>query len=98
MIFAIAAISAGTFGIVQKLSVEQMTQMADSRVTAFEAGEGDNANIPPGHVADAEANWGTTLDVSILGSYHYIINDREAADRWRGELEAAPGDLCGNRP
>ena len=32
LIFAIAAISAGTFGIVQKLSVEQMTQMADSIV------------------------------------------------------------------
>ncbi|OGD20202.1 MAG: hypothetical protein A2W03_13360 [Candidatus Aminicenantes bacterium RBG_16_63_16] len=32
LIFALAAISAGMFGIVQKLSVEQMTQMADSIV------------------------------------------------------------------
>ncbi len=49
----------------------------DTGFNAFEAGEGDNANIPPGRVADAEANWGTTLDVAILGSYHYIINDRD---------------------
>jgi oligopeptide transport system substrate-binding protein len=49
----------------------------DTGFNAFEAGEGDNANIPPGRVADAEANWGTTLDVGILGSYHYIFNDRD---------------------
>jgi len=43
---------------------------------AFEAGEGDSANIPPGRTADAQANWGTTLDVGILGSYFFAINDR----------------------
>lgn len=51
----------------------------DSGFLAFEAGEGDNANIPPGRIADVEANYGSTLDVSILGSYHFVINDRAPA-------------------
>ena len=49
----------------------------DTGYNAFEAGEGDNANIPPGRIQDAEENWATTLDVSILGSYHFVINDRD---------------------
>ncbi|MCB0995326.1 MAG: peptide ABC transporter substrate-binding protein, partial [Acidimicrobiales bacterium] len=49
----------------------------DTAYNAFEAGEGDNANIPPARVADAQENHGTTLDVSILGSYHFVINDRD---------------------
>jgi oligopeptide transport system substrate-binding protein len=48
----------------------------DTGFNAFEAGEGDNANIPPGRIADVEANYGSTLDVNILGSYHFVINDR----------------------
>ncbi len=51
----------------------------DTGFNAFEAGEGDNANIPPGRIQDAEANYGTTLDVSILGSYHFVINGRAPA-------------------
>ena len=46
----------------------------ESAYNAFEAGEGDTANIPPGRVEDARANYGTTLDTSILGSYHYEVN------------------------
>jgi oligopeptide transport system substrate-binding protein len=49
----------------------------DTAYNAFEAGEGDNANIPPGRIQDAQENWGTTLDVSILGSYHFPINLRD---------------------
>ena len=48
----------------------------DTSFNSFEAGEGDNANIPPARVADVEATYGNTLDVSILGSYHFVINDR----------------------
>jgi oligopeptide transport system substrate-binding protein len=48
----------------------------DTGFAAFEAGEGDNANIPPGRIADVEENYGSTLDVNILGSYHFVINDR----------------------
>jgi oligopeptide transport system substrate-binding protein len=48
----------------------------DTGFVAFEAGEGDNANIPPGRIADVEATYGSTLDVNILGSYHFVINDR----------------------
>ena len=49
----------------------------DTGYNAFEAGEGDNTNIPPGRIADAIENWATTTDVSILGSYHFVINGRD---------------------
>jgi oligopeptide transport system substrate-binding protein len=49
----------------------------DTSYNAFEAGEGNNANIPPARVADAQAAYGNTLDVSILGSYHWVINTEE---------------------
>ncbi len=49
----------------------------DTGYNAFEAGESDNANIPPARVSDAEANYGNTLDTDILGSYHFNINDRD---------------------
>ncbi len=39
----------------------------------------DNANIPPARVADAEASYGTTLDVSILGSYHWVLETEDGA-------------------
>jgi ABC-type oligopeptide transport system substrate-binding subunit len=49
----------------------------DTAYNAFEAGEGDTANIPPGRVKDAQATYGTTLDVNILGSYHYDVNEKD---------------------
>ncbi len=48
----------------------------DTAYNAFEAGEGDTANIPPARVDEARENWGTTLDVEILGSYHFVFNQR----------------------
>jgi ABC-type transport system substrate-binding protein len=48
----------------------------DTAYNAMEAGEGDTANIPPGRVQEAQDNYATTLDVPILGSYHFVINDR----------------------
>jgi ABC-type transport system substrate-binding protein len=48
----------------------------DTSFNAFEAGEGDNGNIPPARVTDAEA-YGNTLDVSILGSYHWVMNTED---------------------
>jgi oligopeptide transport system substrate-binding protein len=45
----------------------------DTSYNAFEAGEAHNANIPPARVADAEATYGNTLGVSILGSYHWVF-------------------------
>jgi len=45
----------------------------DTSYNSFEAGEGDTANIPPGRTKEAKANYGTTLDVNILGSYHYDV-------------------------
>ncbi len=49
----------------------------DTSYNSFEAGEGDNANIPPARTAEADQNYGTTLDVPILGSYHYVFNFRD---------------------
>ena len=46
----------------------------DTAYNAFEAGEGMTANIPPGRVQEADENYPTTLDVSILGSYHFDLN------------------------
>lgn len=45
----------------------------DSAYNAFEAGESDIGQVPPGRVEEARENHGTTLDVSILGSYHFEI-------------------------
>jgi oligopeptide transport system substrate-binding protein len=49
----------------------------DTSYNALEAGEVDIANIPPARVSEAQSNWGTTLDVNILGSYHYDVNFRD---------------------
>ncbi|HYF47257.1 MAG TPA: ABC transporter substrate-binding protein, partial [Acidimicrobiales bacterium] len=46
----------------------------DSAYNAFEAGEGNSANIPPGRTAEADQNYATTLDVNILGVYYYQFN------------------------
>lgn len=46
----------------------------DTSYNALEAGEVDTASIPPGRVSEASENWATTLDVSILGSYHWVVN------------------------
>lgn len=43
----------------------------ETAYNAFEAGEGDTANIPPGRVNEADQNYATTLDVRILGSYYF---------------------------
>jgi ABC-type oligopeptide transport system substrate-binding subunit len=45
----------------------------DTAYNAFEAGEGDNANIPPGRVTEADENYATTLDVEVLGTYHFEV-------------------------
>ena len=76
----------------------QVSADADTSYNAFEAGEGDTAHIPSGRTAEAVANWGTTTDTPILGSYYFQFNDRRPAGRWPGEPEAAPGDLAGDRP
>ncbi|MCB9372622.1 MAG: ABC transporter substrate-binding protein [Microthrixaceae bacterium] len=46
----------------------------DTAYNSFEAGEGNDANIPPARTAEAQENYGTTLDVPILGSYHFQFN------------------------
>ena len=49
----------------------------DTSYNALEAGEVDTANIPPARVPEAQSNWGNTLDVNIMGSYHYDVNFRD---------------------
>ncbi|MBW8825963.1 MAG: peptide ABC transporter substrate-binding protein [Acidobacteria bacterium] len=55
----------------------KVSKDTDTAYNAFEAGEGDSANIPPGRVKEADQNYGTTLDVNILGSYHFDINQKD---------------------
>jgi len=54
----------------------RVTADPDTSFNSFEAGEGDNGSIPPARVADIEGTYGNTLGVSILGSYHFVLNDR----------------------
>jgi ABC-type transport system substrate-binding protein len=54
----------------------RVTADSDTSFNSFEAGETDNGNIPPARVTDAEA-YGNTLDVSILGSYHWVLNTED---------------------
>jgi ABC-type transport system substrate-binding protein len=49
----------------------------DTSYNSFEAGEGNNANIPPARVSDAEDKYQNTLDVAILGSYHWVLETEE---------------------
>ena len=74
---------AGDFRGTERASLDKITfgvpQDPDSAYNAFEAGEGDTANIPPGRVQEADENYATTLDVTILGSYHFNINLRDPA-------------------
>ena len=46
----------------------------DTSYNALEAGEIDIATIPPARSAEAQSNWGTTLDTSVAGSYHFLFN------------------------
>jgi ABC-type oligopeptide transport system substrate-binding subunit len=50
------------------------TSDPDTAYNAFEAGEGDTANVPPGRAQEADDNYGTTLDVNVLGTYFFRIN------------------------
>lgn len=49
----------------------------DTSYNALEAGEVMTANLPSGRVKEAQASWGTTLNVSILGSYHWVFNMKD---------------------
>ncbi len=59
--------------------VFRTTADPDTSYNSLEAGEVDTANIPPGRVSEAEENWGNTLDVDILGSYHWVVNSNSAS-------------------
>jgi oligopeptide transport system substrate-binding protein len=52
----------------------RVTADPDTSYNSFEAGEGDTAQIPAGRFQAAADTYDTTLDVSILGSYHWDIN------------------------
>src|SRR5262249_35589503 len=46
----------------------------DSAYNSFEAGEGDNARVPPGKQKQADQDHATTQKVHIIGPYHHDIN------------------------
>jgi oligopeptide transport system substrate-binding protein len=52
----------------------RVTADPDTSYNSFEAGEGDTAQIPAGRFVAASETYDTTLDVNILGSYHWDIN------------------------
>jgi len=66
------------FGLPEQPYLDRLTFRVsadpDTSYNAFEAGEGMTAQIPPGRVEEARSNHDTTLDVHILGSYHFDIN------------------------
>ncbi len=55
----------------------RVTADPDTSYNSFEAGEGNNANIPPARSKDAQDTYGNTLDVAILGSYHWVFNTED---------------------
>jgi ABC-type oligopeptide transport system substrate-binding subunit len=57
--------------------VFQINADVDTSYNALEAGESDVARIPGARAEEARSNWGTTLDVSVLGSYYYVFNFRD---------------------
>ena len=60
---------------------------------AFEAGEGDNANIPPGRWREAEDEPRQHPRRRDPRSYHWVMRhqDGRPGRRWPGEREAPPG-------
>jgi ABC-type oligopeptide transport system substrate-binding subunit len=55
----------------------QVSTDPDTSYNSFEAGEGQNGQIPPGRVSEATSAYANTLDVAILGSYHFDVNLRD---------------------
>lgn len=55
----------------------QVTTDPDTSYNSFEAGEGQTGQIPPGRVEEATSAYANTLDVAILGTYHFDINLRD---------------------
>lgn len=53
-----------------------VSKSSETSYNSFEAGEGDDANIPPALATAAKKDHGTTLDVHVLGSYYYSFNYR----------------------
>jgi ABC-type oligopeptide transport system substrate-binding subunit len=54
----------------------RVTADPDTSFNSFEAGEGNDANVPPARVTDAK-KYGNTTDVHILGSYHWVFDTEE---------------------
>lgn len=49
----------------------------DTSFNSMEAGETMSASIPAGRAQDARDNWGNSLDVVQLASYHFVFNFRD---------------------
>ena len=49
----------------------------DTSFNSMEAGETMSASVPAGRAQDARDNWGSSLDVLQLASYHFIFNYRD---------------------
>jgi oligopeptide transport system substrate-binding protein len=49
----------------------KISKDVESAYSSFESGEYDTATIPPGRYADAQANYGNTVESPTLGSYYF---------------------------
>ena len=70
----------------------------DTAYNAFEAGEGDNANIPPGRVQEAQENYAHHARRRHPGLVPLRVQADRPGRRRPGEQAAPPGDLAGDRP
>jgi ABC-type oligopeptide transport system substrate-binding subunit len=52
-----------------------VTSDPDASYNAFEAGEGDAAQVPAGRYQEAIDTYGNTVGVSVIGSYYWDINE-----------------------
>jgi ABC-type transport system substrate-binding protein len=55
----------------------QVSADPDTSYNSFEAGEGDNAKIPPGRFIEATDAYANTVDVPILGGSWFDMNQRD---------------------
>jgi oligopeptide transport system substrate-binding protein len=64
------SVTGNTSAKLDKLTFK-ISKDVESAYSSFESGEFDTASIPPGRYADAQANYGNTVESPTLGSYYF---------------------------
>ena len=55
----------------------RISQDIESAYNEFEAGEGDNATVPPGRVLEADETYDSTIDLDLLATNYFEINQED---------------------